>query len=386
MEFPAKTNNVTGDVLTAVNVNNLGAVVNLLAPSAKGALFGASAVNAPSELAVGADGSLLVANSAAASGLAWAGNQAAGKNKCLNADFSIWQAGTSGAGNAYYADQWYSALISGTGTFAQEATVVPVGAMYCQKFTASATAQVGWYQPIETLNALALAGKTVTVSAQVAASVSTPMTIDVQYSTSVDNGVTGAWTSITAISGGTATPTTTTFVTASGVYAIPATAKSLRLRAFTTSTILTAVVVYFGEYQIEVGSVATPFAINGANAADELVSCQRFYETSYNSGFTPGTATGVGAIWSSGVDATQTTSYIHADLRFKVVKRAVPTLTIYDAAGTINTTTRETLGGGSTNGQNATIYSQGQGGGLVYSNGTAGDSSIKFHYVADARL
>jgi hypothetical protein len=235
--FPVKANYVTGDVLTATNMNDLSGTVNLVS-----------------------------------------GTQiAAGKNTLINGDFSIWQRGTSSSGNAYIADRWYSALVSGTGTFAQESTVVPTGSIYSMKFTASATAQPALYQAIETANAIKFAGQTVTVSGVVAASASTGFTIDVQHSASTDNGVTGTWTSITATSGGTATATSTTFVSISGVYAIPSTAKSLRVRIFTTSTIATSAVVYFDNLQLELGSTATAFQTATGTIQGELAACQRYY-------------------------------------------------------------------------------------------------------------
>lgn len=70
--FPAKTSWATGDVLTAAGVDDLAGTLNLLKPSAKGSIFGASAVNVPSELLVGADGTILTADSASAGGVKWA--------------------------------------------------------------------------------------------------------------------------------------------------------------------------------------------------------------------------------------------------------------------------------------------------------------------------
>ena len=235
--FPVKADYVTGEVLTAANMNDLSGTVNQVS-----------------------------------------GTQiAAGKNTIINGGFDVWQRGTTSSGNAYIADRWYSALVSGTGTFAQETTVIPSGGLYSMKFTASATAQPALYQAVEQLNTIALAGKTVTVSGIVAASTSVPMTIDVQHSSTADNSVTGTWTSITATSGGTATPTSTTFVSISGVYAIPSTAKSLRVRLFTTSTIASSVVVYFDNIQMEIGSTATVFARAGGTIQGELAACQRYY-------------------------------------------------------------------------------------------------------------
>jgi hypothetical protein len=235
--LPLKTTYANGDVYSAGDVNDTNGTVNLLTST----------------------------------------QTAAAKNAVINGGFDIWQRGTSSAGSAYLADRWYSALISGTGTFAQETTVIPSGALYSMKFTASATAQPALYQAIEQLNTVPYAGKTVTVSALVAASTSVPMTIDVQHSSTADNSVTGSWTSITPTSGGTATPTSTTFVSISGVYAIPSTAKSLRVRLFTTSTIANTVVVYFDNVQLELGSTVSTFARAGGNIAGELAACQRYY-------------------------------------------------------------------------------------------------------------
>jgi hypothetical protein len=99
--------------------------------------------------------------------------------------------------------------------------------------------------------------------------------------------VTGTWTSITASSGGTATATSTTFVSISGVYVVPSTAKSLRVRVFTTSTIANTVVVYFGNTQLEAGLSATTFAKATGNQASELSACQRYARAYTVSGMIP---------------------------------------------------------------------------------------------------
>ena len=270
---------VASDIATVISVGsfNVANAIPLSTVTTKGDLIAATGASTVANVGVGADGTTLVANSASATGVAWATQQIAGKNCLINGGFDIWQRGISSAGNAYLADRWYSALISGTGTFAQEATTVPTGVSYAMKFTASATAQPALYQAIETLNSLQFAGQNVTVSSQVAASASTGFTMDIQYSTSVDNSVTGTWTSITATSGGTATATSTTYVPISGVYAIPSTVKSLRVRIFTTSTIANTVVVYFGKAQTELGTIATFFTRNAPTLQGELAACQRYY-------------------------------------------------------------------------------------------------------------
>ena len=243
--------------------------------TAKGDLFTFSTGSA--KLAVGNNGETLVANSSTATGLAYQPHIEAGKNFAINGGMDIWQRGTTSSSSGYLADRWYSNLASGTGTFAQETTVIPTGSLYSQKFTASTTAQPVLYQAVETLNAVKLQGQTVVLSALVAASTSTLIRLDVDQSSSTDVSVVGSYTAITATSGGTATPTSTTFVPITGVYVIPSTAKSLRIRIFTSSTIASSVVVYFANIQMEVGSIATAFSRAGGTIQGELAACQRYY-------------------------------------------------------------------------------------------------------------
>jgi len=70
--YPVKVNYLTGDVLTATNLNDLAGTVNLYDPTAKGDLFPATAADAVSRLAVGANDTVLTADSTAATGMKWA--------------------------------------------------------------------------------------------------------------------------------------------------------------------------------------------------------------------------------------------------------------------------------------------------------------------------
>jgi hypothetical protein len=314
--WPMKTTYANGDVFSASDVNDTNGTINLLTSTTL--------------------------------------SSSAGKNCVINGGFDIWQRGTTSSGNAYIADRWYSALVSGTGTFAQETTVIPSGGLYSMKFTASATAQPALYQAVEQLNTVPYAGKTVTVSGIVAASTSVPMTIDVQHSSTANNSVTGTWTSITATSGGTATPTSTTFVAISGVYAIPSTAKSLRIRLFTTSTIASSVVVYFDNVQLELGSTATTFSRAGGTIQGELAACQRYY-CNIVSGSNKNISSA--ASWS--------TTQMTASISFPVTMRTTPTIDqvtgtnyyAYAVAGAYKTFNSFTLDTVSNN--TATIYNSG---------------------------
>lgn len=81
-----------------------------------------------------------------------------------------------------------------------------------------------------------------------------------------------------------------------------------------------------GNVKLEVGEVATPFL--NRSFTDELALCQRYYEKSYRQKTFPGTVTitNQAVSFDPGVGST-----IHAENRFKVVKRTNPTLTIYSS-------------------------------------------------------
>jgi hypothetical protein len=304
---------VANDVLvvlafTAFSVAN---AVPLSTYTAKGDLAVGTGASTVGTLGVGADGTTLVANSSASTGVAWAGPMVTtGKNALINGGFDIWQRGTSATATGYLADRWYNYL-NGSGTFAQETSVVPPNFRYALKFTASSSSQVSPYQVVETSNALAYAGKNITVSALVAASTSTPMTLQVQYSTIVDYQTSGTWTNIPATSGGTATPTSTTYVPITGVFAIPSNAQSIRIGCYNTNNIASGVVLYFAAFQMELGTVATAFSRAGGTLQGELAACQRYLPAIY-------------AGQDSFGNSTSTTNS-QAPIFFKVTARVAPT-------------------------------------------------------------
>jgi hypothetical protein len=81
----------------------------------KGDLFGYSTTQA--RVPVGNDGETLVADSSTTTGLRYGANFAAGKNKIINGDFSIWQRGTSFTNfGAYYAADRFRVETVGSGT------------------------------------------------------------------------------------------------------------------------------------------------------------------------------------------------------------------------------------------------------------------------------
>jgi hypothetical protein len=268
----SKTSNTDMD-FTWVAQDDTNAIQNSIV-DAKGDLIAATANDTPARLAVGANGETLVADSSTSTGLRYQGSQAAGKNILINGGFDIWQRGTSSASTGYTtADRWY--MNAASTTFSQETTTVPTGVRYALKALTSGTTTVQFRQAVETLNAIQFAGKTVVLSGEYQASTTTTIQTKLFYSTSVDNSVTGSWTEITATTGGTVSAVSGSYTKSSSVFAVPSTTKSLMV-LFDTGSVASAVSLYYGKIQLELGSVATEFERAGGNIQGELSACQRY--------------------------------------------------------------------------------------------------------------
>ena len=289
--------------------------------TAKGDLIVGTGSGTFDNLAAGSSGDTLVADSAASTGLRWQGNYSGGKNFLINGGFDIWQRATSSGSAGYQtADRWYENATNST-TFAQETTTIQDTDRYAFKMTAGATAQMWIQQPIETLNATALAGRTVAVSVSVRASTTVGMTINVYSSTTVDNTAAGSWGSaITATSGGTGNAVSGSWTRISGTYAIPSNAKSVMVQIITTSTVSSGVIVYLSQAQLEIGSVPTAFTRAGGTIQSELAACKRYlpsYRGQYNQ------------IWGAG----HSTTGAQYTIPFDVEARVKPTGITISTAG-----------------------------------------------------
>ena len=76
--FPTKVSYADGDVFSASDINDTNGTINLIKPTAKGDLFAGSAANTYTKLAVGANDTVLTADSTAATGMKWAAVNAGG--------------------------------------------------------------------------------------------------------------------------------------------------------------------------------------------------------------------------------------------------------------------------------------------------------------------
>ena len=254
----------------------------------------------------------------------------AGKNFLINGGFDIWQRGTSGLGAGYAADRWFLA----TSTASQDTTKVATGCQYSMKVTTSTTTAVAIYQSIETANSVALAGKTVTLSHNLAASTSTLVYYQIGYSTSDNVTPTGSFTTINSNS---FTATTTMSAATPLTVAIPSTARTVWVNYYTGS-LASGVSIFFSGMQLEIGSVATPFSRAGGTLSGELAACQRYYwQTAWNT--SQATTIMVGGI------GTGSTAVAQAYCAHPVTMRAIPSAALN---GTANMVFYNGVGGGAT--------------------------------------
>jgi hypothetical protein len=106
--FPTKVTYADGDVYSASDVNDSNGTLNLINPSAKGDLFVGSAANTYTKLSVGANDTVLTADSSTATGTKWATPSA---GKILQVIFATDNTVTSNS-TTTYADTSLSATIT----------------------------------------------------------------------------------------------------------------------------------------------------------------------------------------------------------------------------------------------------------------------------------
>jgi hypothetical protein len=240
----------------------------------KGDIIAATGSGVVVRQGVGADGSMLVADSSQADGLNYAlGNAfAAGKNKIINGDFGVWQRGTSYSGTLvgnYLADRWW--LANGSGPV-EQSTDVPNGFTYSIFNNSAGTIVIG--TPIElpaTGKSFFVAGETVTLSFYAKATSSSSIPVNLYYR----NAKFDATNQSVFTTSSTPVTATTSWARYSLVYTVPAvnstnTIIGLELGGFAPGVKITGV-------QLEAGSVATAFQTASGSLQGELTLCQRYY-------------------------------------------------------------------------------------------------------------
>jgi hypothetical protein len=248
--------------------------------TAKGDLIVGTGSATFDNLAAGANGSTLVADSSTSTGLSYQANWAAGKNKIINGNFGVWQRGTSFSTTsslAYTADRWWTNAFSGTATVSQQtftAGTAPVAGyegQYFLRFASTNTfTQLG--QKIEDVRTYA--GQTVTMSfwAKAASSLTLTPYLEQNFGS---GGSASTYTSGTGASVTTSWQRFTATVSLGSISGKTIGTSSFLNFYFLTPTLSTNIDVW--GVQVEAGSVATAFQTATGTIQGELAACQRYY-------------------------------------------------------------------------------------------------------------
>jgi len=282
---------VAGDIATVISVGtfNVANAIPLSTVTAKGDLLAATGASTVANLGVGADGSTLVANSSASTGVSWAGpSVAAGKNAIINGDFSIWQRGTSftPSTHQYTADRWNIGRSTGGFSVTQQSSGL-TGFLYAarvQRVSSNADTSIIYaIHDVESANSYRFAGQNVVLSfwaragANFSASSNT-FTAQIFTGTGVDGSLWGGYTGISNIA-----TSSVTLTTSWQRFTVTATAASniaqigLQLSYTPTGTANTNDYFELAGVQLETGSVATAFSRAGGTLQGELSAAQRYY-------------------------------------------------------------------------------------------------------------
>lgn len=368
---------------------------------AKGDLIAGVAADSVNRLAVGSNDQVLVADSAASTGMAWksvATPFAAGKNKIINGDFGIWQRGTSFTPtlDSFVCDR-FRTYFEGSGTTRTVSRqtftpgTAPVAGYESQYFlryaqTVGPSAGIGnnlLMQNIEDVRTFA--GQTVTFSFWAKASATTvlPLVYAYQYfgtGGSPSGNVQTTFASNVSVG--------TSWTRYSYTAAIPSiSGKTIGTNndgyiSFRTQHPLgsgdTFTIDYWG-WQVEAGSVATAFQTATGTLQGELAACQRYFQVFGGNVITE--QLGMGQAYSS------TQALINCE--FKTTMRTSPTFSIgtggvvgdfrvYNASGTELTLTG--ISSGNLNPDRSRILA------VVASGLVAGDATALISFVASGRL
>lgn len=268
---------------------------------AKGDLIAATANDTPARLAVGANGTSLVADSTQTTGLGWVATPSA-SNPVLNSAFNVWQRGTAVAqttnGYGYTADRWSlwaqgtNNACTGSRQVTGDTTNLPF-IQYCARVQRNSgqtgTSGVYFAQFMESVNSIPYAGKTVTFSfyARAGANFSAASSLLGVYlisGTGTDQNQYAGYTGQALPVNSTATLTTTwQRFTYTGNVASTATELAVE---FGYVPVGTAGVSDFFEVtgvQIDIGNVALPFRTAGTTYQQELAACKRYFQVFGNS-------------------------------------------------------------------------------------------------------
>lgn len=257
----------------------------------------------------------------------------AGKNLAINGAFDFWQRGTSFSNPfGYTADRFaFANAGSLTYTISRQAFTAgdePSGSIATQYYLQNATTAVvtpsitDWYHRIEDVSMLS--GKTITISFYARATIGTAT---LQLVVSQYNGTSYVDTAVNEYP---------TFVAGNGWrrYSATVTLPTVSRSSISGSSHNTNVILRhhhsittFGiwGFQVELGSVATPFSRAGGDLQGELAKCQRYYQTSFPTGVTPANNVAAGMIFAQIPGNGMSHGFM-----FPVPMRVAPSFTTYN--------------------------------------------------------
>jgi hypothetical protein len=318
---------VAGDVLEILTFSEfvIANAVDQNLVSAKGDLIVATADNTVTNLAVGSNGDTIVADSSTSTGLRY--QEPKTLNSLINGGADIWQRGTSfSSGNGlsiYSADRWhfYRGSNAAGATLSRQTSGL-TGFQYAirlQRNSGNTSIEsIGLRYTLESADSYRLAGKTVTLSyylrkgadysgtnfrATIASGTGTDQPVyaftGFAYAADVSVAPTGSWVrySITGT--------------------IPSNATEVGLEMFSNAagTAGTNDYVDVTGFQLEIGSVPTPFVRSAGTIQEELAACQRYY-VRFNAG------NGYGNVANAGYTSASTGVNIFS--QFPVQMRSIP--------------------------------------------------------------
>ena len=318
--FPTKANWVSGDILTAAQMDDLAGTVNALSNAAA------------------TSGSVLVSNVAGTS-FAYQPLQAAGKNAVINGGMDIWQRGTSVALAAsspytsnYNADRWQVGTLAAleATTISRQATAdttnlpnIQYAARVQRNSGQTGVAAIYFGQSLETVNSIPYAGKQVTISYYARAGANFSATANVFNSTIT----TGTGTDQNLFPGYTGSVLNTSYDTLTSTWqrfthtiTLASTTSEIGVYFNYTPTGTAGANDYFEitGVQLELGSTATTFSRAGGSIGGELALCQRYYYRN--------TASSVYMTFGTGQAYSTTAAYIN--VQTPVPMRIAPSTTI----------------------------------------------------------
>jgi hypothetical protein len=305
---------------------------NATAEAAKGDLRAGTGTNLSGILAVGSNGETLVADSSTSTGLRY--QAPVNFNPVLNSAMQVWQRGTSPTFTAnnsqnYQMDRWAVYSLDSGRTITRQVTGDTTNLpfiQYCARVQrtngSTLTSYISPYQPMESINSIPFAGKTVTFSFYARrganySAASNALNYRLVTGTGTDENIIypGYTGNVLAIDQ-TAT-LTTTWQRFSYTATLNSTITEITPQ-FIYQPVGTAGAADYFEFtgvQIEVGSVATPFKTYAGTLQGELAACQRYYQL---------LATGTSKV--IGMATALTGSTLYSVVPTKVSMRTAPTI------------------------------------------------------------